>query len=106
MSMEPQIYFNPISADLNILQKSTTQCLGSVIRAFTEKEQFPDLEDAQIALIGVEDDRRALKTRAVAKPPTKSEVIYTSFTPTGVLSILLIWEILNPGIQWKIPILL
>lgn len=67
--MEPEIYLNPISADLNIFQESTTQCLGSVIRAFTKKEQFPDLENAQIALIGVEEDRRALENQGCGKGP-------------------------------------
>ena len=65
--MEPEIYFSPINNDLNIFQESTNHCLGSVIRAYTEKEQFPDIEGAQIALVGVEEDRRALENQGCGK---------------------------------------
>lgn len=67
--MDPEIYFSPLSSDLNIFQNIAKQSLGSVIQAYTEKESFPDLEDAQIALIGSEEDRRALKNRGCGKAP-------------------------------------
>ncbi len=67
--MEQEIYFSPITHPLNIFQESTNHCLGSVIRAYTEQEQFPDLEGVQIALIGVEEDRMALGNHGCGKAP-------------------------------------
>ncbi|MBE0649206.1 MAG: formimidoylglutamase [Bacteroidales bacterium] len=67
--MEPEIYFNPINSDLTDLQEAKNQNVGSVIRAHTEKGNFPDLEGAQIALMGVEEDRRGLENQGCAAAP-------------------------------------
>lgn len=67
--MDPEIYFSPISSDLNIYQKPESHFLGSIIRAYTEKGSFPDLENAQIAIIGCEEDRRAMENQGCGESP-------------------------------------
>ncbi len=86
--MEPEIYFSPINPDLAALQESKNQNLGSVIRAYTEKGNFPDLDDIQIALIGVEEDRRALENQGCGSAPDAVRAyLYNLFTHWSSLRI-------------------
>lgn len=59
--MEIRDFFTPIDLflfnDGNLFPKN---CLGSILQIHSSESGFPELENAKIALIGVEDDRRAI----------------------------------------------
>lgn len=43
--------------------------MGSVVRKFLDAEKFPDLNDCQVAIIGVEEDRGSVYNDGCAKAP-------------------------------------
>ncbi len=60
--MEPEIYFEPISSLLSgfFKQNDDNSTLGDVLEAYIEKGKFPSLEGAQIAIIGINEDRKSV----------------------------------------------
>ncbi len=69
--MEPEIYFEPIASSLSgfFQQSSNNLRLGDVLEAYVEKEKFPSLEGVQIALIGVNEDRKSVDNKGCAEAP-------------------------------------
>jgi formiminoglutamase len=68
--MDAEIYFEPISPVLsNFLDENEPNSICKLISAYTEKGKFPSLEGVQIALIGINEDRRALENQGCAEAP-------------------------------------
>ncbi len=56
-----QEYFTPIEINkLSGINRYTASSYGKLIRSYTSGSEFPDLEDTDIAIIGLEEDRRAI----------------------------------------------
>ncbi len=56
-----QEYFTPIDvADFNGSKFYSETAYGKIIKCYTKGEDFPDLENIQLAIIGIEEDRKAL----------------------------------------------
>lgn len=59
--MELQIYFNPIESSLlNIRKTDTAKRFGDLINSFTTDSVFPDYSNADIAIVGVTEERGAI----------------------------------------------
>jgi arginase family enzyme len=56
-----QEYFSPIDvADFNGSKSYSETAYGKIIKCYSKGEDFPDLENIQLAIIGIEEDRKAL----------------------------------------------
>lgn len=63
-------YFEPVDlSKLKGAESYTQAALGSVIKSYKPEEEFPSLEDINIALIGVQEDRRAVNNEGCALAP-------------------------------------
>ena len=63
-------YFEPIdSAIVDFHSEPFRPMLGDEIRAYTADAGFPDLEGAQLALLGVKEDRGSVDNRGCAEGP-------------------------------------
>ncbi len=63
-------YFNPIDIQkLNDGNAWRKHSIGSVAEIYSEKEIFPDIEEAHIALIGVEEERRCVNNAGTKSAP-------------------------------------
>ena len=70
--MDISIYFEPIDSPLfDFGQKSSGLQLGGLMRSYLEKEQFPELGDVDIAIFGVNEDRRCFGNAGCAGGPDK-----------------------------------
>lgn len=70
--MDIEIYFEPISIDLSTYAEQTGNFyVGNLIEPFTKSGQFPSLSGVQIALVGINEDRKALKNVGCADAPDK-----------------------------------
>lgn len=65
--METDFYFEPINLEgYEFAEKPLHKRMGDVVRSYHSKGEFPDLEDVDIALIGVQEDRNAISNRGSA----------------------------------------
>ncbi len=56
-----QEFFTPIdTSHFNGATKYAASCYGKIIKAYIKGEDFPSLENVSLAIIGVEEDRKAL----------------------------------------------
>jgi formiminoglutamase len=56
-----QEYFSPIDiTNFNGISNYTESSYGKIINAYTQEESFPSIENINIAIIGVEEDRKAI----------------------------------------------
>ena len=70
--MDISIYFEPIDSPLfDFDQKSSDMQLGGLMRSYLEKDAFPELGDVDIAIFGVNEDRRCYGNSGCAKGPDK-----------------------------------
>lgn len=68
--MDISIYFEPLELPaFRISEESTSQSLGDLIRSYVDKENFPALDDVDIAIIGVQEDRKAIHNEGCAHAP-------------------------------------
>ena len=68
--MEINIYFEPLEPEsLNITDEETAKRIGDIVDAYTEKAGFPDLEDTDIAILGVKEDRNAFDNNGCSNSP-------------------------------------
>jgi len=68
--MDISIYFEPIELpDFHFTDDSRSKRLGDIIRSFISIDDFPKLEDVDIALIGVKEDRKAINNKGCANAP-------------------------------------
>lgn len=66
--MDISIYFEPFS-EINLLQKNFEKRIGNNILAFSKDKNFPIFENADIAIIGVKEDRRSLNNQGCKNAP-------------------------------------
>ena len=70
--MDIEIYFEPISIDLSAYTgENENFYVGNLMDMFTGTGQFPDLENVQLAVFGVKEDRKSLKNTGCAEAPDK-----------------------------------
>jgi arginase family enzyme len=56
-----QEYFTPVDlSDFSGRSVYSETSYGKIINIYTDKNEFPDLNSVQLAIIGVEEDRKAL----------------------------------------------
>lgn len=68
--MDIDIYFNPINfSGYENAEETERKKLGDVVRAFNSPNNFPDLKDINIAIIGVLEDRNAVSNEGCSKAP-------------------------------------
>ncbi len=68
--MDLDIYFEPAEFQFGDNPGQTAyNRLGDIINAYTHNDGFPILNDAQIALLGVKEDRMALENRGCGEAP-------------------------------------
>ncbi|MCB0805583.1 MAG: formimidoylglutamase [Bacteroidales bacterium] len=83
--MDISVYFDPLDLTIfDFLPEGDTQRLGNLIVAFRDKEHFPALEEADLAIIGVGEDRNAVTNEgcAEAPDPIRNE-LYSLFSGTS-----------------------
>lgn len=70
--MDISIYFEPLNvSDFNFDDTDASQQLGGLFRSYFEKDNFPALGDVDIAIIGVNEDRRSIANNGCAEGPDK-----------------------------------
>ncbi len=63
-------YFSPIDIEkISEGEDFSKGTLGKIIQIYSEKKIFPETEKIHLAIIGVEEDRRALKNKGCSKAP-------------------------------------
>ncbi len=68
--MEISHYFEPVDLEGHQYFKQTDKNkLGNLIDIYHEKDDFPDLDDVSLAIIGVTEDRAALQNKGCRKAP-------------------------------------
>ena len=68
--MDISIYFEPVKINgFNTEDESNPGKLGNIINSFTEENKFPLLENVDIAIIGVKEDRNSLNNNGAATAP-------------------------------------
>ncbi len=68
--MDISIFFEPVELpDLNFAEESAGQRMGDLIRSFVDKENFPELGDVDMVLIGVNEDRKSVGNVGCAMAP-------------------------------------
>ena len=68
--MDISIYLQPVDvSDFDIEGLVHERRIGDVIDSYTTENDFPDLEGAELAIIGVEESRRAVNNKGCEKAP-------------------------------------
>ena len=66
--MELDIYFSPVTAPFSTPASEQLR-LGEVVSFNTKEDGFPDLGNIQVALLGIDEDRKALENTGCADGP-------------------------------------
>jgi arginase family enzyme len=78
--MELNLFLEPISHEESGSDKSAHRRFTDVLRVNSLSSSFPDLSDIKLAIIGVNEDRRAISNRGCANGPDKvREQLYQLF---------------------------
>lgn len=85
--MEIDIYFKPVCTEITDIISSIRQTkLGERITIYREEEQFPDITQFDLALIGVPEERKAFNNQGCSKGIDKiREYLYNLFQGTHKL---------------------
>lgn len=68
--MEIDYYFNPVNmSGYEYSDKTHKRRLGDIVRSYNSEGNFPGLEDIDIALIGVPEERNAFENEGCSKAP-------------------------------------
>lgn len=68
--MDIAFYFDPIELpDFGFSEMDSNNRLGDLIRGFNEKDNFPDLSDIDIAIIGVKEERNGVGNEGCSFAP-------------------------------------
>jgi formiminoglutamase len=68
--MDISVYFEPIQLDGYYLsEKTKRKQLGNVVRAYIQPNDFPDLEETDIAILGIPEDRNAVANAGCGTAP-------------------------------------
>jgi len=104
--MDISIYFEPIeNLILNYSEEKHQQHLGEIIVCNQADKPFPSIENADIAIIGVEEDRNAIDNDGCKNAPDAIRHFLYNFFHQITPQLLLILEILKKDIQLTIPTL-
>lgn len=83
-------FFHPLSLDTFNYNYSHGM-LGEIIKAYTTKTNFPDLTGVNLAIIGVNEDRRAINNKGCAMAPDKVRnyfyQLYTGDYPVNIVDL-------------------
>ncbi len=70
--MDIDLYFEPIELDgYEYAEKAKRRRLGDVVKAYTNANNFPNLEGIDIAILGVLEDRNAVNNSGCSKAPNE-----------------------------------
>ncbi|MFZ4707337.1 MAG: hypothetical protein ACOYMF_15125, partial [Bacteroidales bacterium] len=68
--MSISMYFEPVSLpDFGVSGNSEHKRFGEIISVFDSTDHFPDLENADLALIGVTEDRNSVNNEGCGLAP-------------------------------------
>lgn len=68
--MDISIYFEPLELpEFYADEMASNYRLGDLIRSYLDKENFPELGDCDIAILGVKEDRNAINNKGCAQAP-------------------------------------
>lgn len=68
--MDIEIYFEPINlTGYEYAEKSHRKRLGDVVKSYNTASGFPDLDNIDIAIIGINEDRNAINNEGCASAP-------------------------------------
>lgn len=68
--MDLSLYLEPLELpEINSISESAKHRLGDMIRSYLVKDEFPELSDVDIAIIGVNEDRKAVNNEGCAHAP-------------------------------------
>ena len=67
--MDISVYLKPLDKSRFDVYDDRKTVMGSVVRKFLDAEKFPDINDCQVAIIGVEEDRGSVYNDGCAKAP-------------------------------------
>ena len=68
--MDLSVYLEPANISDNFTNDHFAEKrLGNKVNIFREKEHFPSIEDLDIAIIGVKEDRNSLNNAACCEAP-------------------------------------
>lgn len=87
--MELQSYFEPISrASVDFLEGDFDVCLGSAVDTYWEEGAFPNLQNVTLAIVGVCEDRGAIRNNGCgAAPDTIRRKLYRLATPADNMAV-------------------
>ena len=70
--MDISLYFKPVDvSEFEQADDYLPTCLGALIKVYKTDESFPALEETDIALIGVEDDRNSVNNEGCGSAPDR-----------------------------------
>jgi len=68
--MDLSLYLEPLELpEINSVSETAKHRLGDMIRSYLFKDEFPELSDVDIAIIGVKEDRKAVNNEGCAHAP-------------------------------------
>jgi len=68
--MDISVYFEPVEIkDINTSSEFRPGKLGDIVRLYADKDNFPSLEEIDIAIIGVKEDRNSLDNQGTSTSP-------------------------------------
>jgi len=71
--MDISVYFEPVEIkDTNTYSESKSGKLGDIVRLYSDKGNFPSLEEIDIAIIGVKEDRNSLNNQGTSMSPDQA----------------------------------
>ncbi len=89
-----QHFFSPIELNADLFEEHQ---IGKLVSVYTDVDNFPDLQDVDMAIIGVCEDRRATNNKGCAKAPdVVREELYKLFQGSFKLRAVDLGNI-NPG---------
>ena len=69
--MDLSFYFKPLDATVFGEYENRKTVLGNVITKFTSAENFPDVTNSQLAIIGIPEERGAINNKGCSEAPDK-----------------------------------
>jgi len=98
-------YFKPVQdIILPHVAAHTGKRLGEVFETHSVEEGFPDLEDIEVALFGVDEDRNALDNQGCGMASFSVREYLYRLLPGDYKTVWLTWAILFVATPWMIPI--
>lgn len=100
--MDISIYFEPIRR-LDMIDEVNPNRgkIGDLVTVFDESDCFPELDKPGLALVGINEDRQALRNTGCGKAPDRvREKLYNLYAPTAKLPLIDLGNI-RPGFKME-----